>query len=228
MAASAPWSPPAQCRGVGGGRAAGFCLAGAGCDEGERDGGGRVWSGMRRASQTRRTVRACRSIGPAFTPEVHAGGPGVVWWRRYLPLRLEALLPRLGFDQRAVDREMLGGQQWCALAGVSTCSKNAVATSPANKRSRFFMKTGTAPTEAPRSRPTHQRNSRLYCSASGKSRSLRRRSSTGNNCHYMKAPKIVKWQYCDPSRRIGAQSTGTGQWCLQQYTCIKKQDPWGV
>jgi len=28
--------------------------------------------------------------------------------------------------------------------------------------------------------------------------------------HYNKAPKIVKWKYCDPSRRIGTQSPVTG------------------
>jgi transposase len=29
-------------------------------------------------------------------------------------------------------------------------------------------------------------------------------------CHYNKAPKIVKWKYCDPSRRIRTQSSVTG------------------
>ncbi|MET0515411.1 MAG: IS630 family transposase, partial [Nitrospiraceae bacterium] len=28
--------------------------------------------------------------------------------------------------------------------------------------------------------------------------------------HYNKAPKIVKWKYCDPSRRIGTQLAVTG------------------
>jgi transposase len=28
--------------------------------------------------------------------------------------------------------------------------------------------------------------------------------------HYIKAPKIVKWKYCDPSRRIRTQSSVTG------------------
>src|SRR5581483_3934820 len=67
-------------------------------------------------------------------------------------------------------------RRW-ALACASTCSKNAVATLPASKRSRFLVKTVTAHTGASRSRPTNQRNSRESCNSSIKSLSLRRLSS---------------------------------------------------
>ena len=160
---------------------------------------------MRRASQTRRTMRASHAIGSAFAPEVHAGGPRGVWWGHNRPFGLKHFCP----------------------AQVSISRPSIVKCSWDNRRSRFFLTMVTFSTEAP-DRGRHTSGTAGCTAASVKSCSFRRRSSTGNNRHYKKAPKIVKWQYCDPSRRISAQLIGTGQWCLQQYSCIKKQDPWGV
>ena len=81
---------------------------------------------------------ASRRLPQKFT----LGGPGVVWWRHNRPFGLKRFCP----------------------AQVSISRPSTVKCLWDNRRSRFFLKTVTFPTEAPRSRPTHQRNSRLYCS----------------------------------------------------------------
>ena len=119
--------------------------------------------------------RGVRGIGPPLATEVHAGIARIIRRRhgRGVALRLKLFWPaQASINVPSTVKCSSDKSRW-ALACASTCSKNAVATSPANSRSRFFVKTVTSHTGASSSRPTNQRNSRLYCSCSIKSRSLR-------------------------------------------------------
>lgn len=62
--------------------------------------------------------RDMRGIRPSFTPKVHPGIAWVIrrWALRRVSLRLDTLLAGPGFDQRAIDDEVLIGQEAMGLS----------------------------------------------------------------------------------------------------------------
>ena len=107
-------------------------------------------------------------VGEVAAPlavKVHARIARIVVLRRGLRglaiFALETLVPGPCFNQRAVNREVLVGEQ-APLAGLRQhAAKKASATSPLSRRSRFLVNTVTSHTGSSILSPTNQRNRKL-------------------------------------------------------------------
>src|ERR1700730_5105449 len=88
-------------------------------------------------------------------------------------LWLDALHRGPGFDQRAIDREVIARQKLIHLGLRSTAARNLAAMSPSSTRSRFFETPEWPQAASSTPIPANKRNSRSYSSRSIRSRSER-------------------------------------------------------
>jgi hypothetical protein len=114
-----------------------------------------------------------RLIRAPLPVEIHGGIAGIIGRLTTARCPLKTLLAHPRFEQRAIDREVLVGQE-SSLAGLrdDVFEKRAGDIAIKN-RSRFLVKVVGVQISSSMSRPTNQRNSRLYCSCSISGRSLR-------------------------------------------------------